>query len=370
MLAEIAAANASEWPRLLDALGTPLTIGPLTTFVHAGEAEAVQVRHFMARFPWLPPMQRVAPGLHQLTVRLPTGARVEYKLAVSHEGNTAEKLDAHNPHRATDPFGENSVAFAPGYLEPWWAAPPEGPRGAVRRGFVESKTFGARRSLHWYRPAGAIAGLPLLVVHDGRDFLQHAAIAEVLDNLIAAGIIPPLVAALIDPGERLVEYTGDARHGEYVLEVAAAAVRRHRVDPDPQNHVYLGASMGAVAALAAAWRTGSVGGLALMSGSFVTKLGGPMHRGDLFLPVIEFMKAFAADPGHPAARIYQACGTYEGLAPDNRAFTPILEATGADVLVEEVRDGHHWHNWRDRLAAALTYVLPSAAPGRPGTVSP
>ncbi len=132
--------------------------------------------------------------------------------------------------------------------------------------------------------------------------------------------------------------------------------------------MYLGASLGAVAALSAAWREGPVGGLALLSGSFVAALGGPMGRGDQFRPVVHFMERFAADPGRPAARIYQSCGSYEGLAPEHRRFEPVLRRTGAELLSEEVPDGHHWHNWRDRFAAALAHTLPSRNPTSLGTV--
>ena len=364
----LAATSAADRPGVLAERATPITYRDLTTFIHLGEADRVEVRHFMARFPAIAPMRSVAQGLHEVTVRLPPGARVEYKLAV-HDGNdSAEVLDPFNPHRATDPFGANSVAFAPGYDEPWWATRSDRPGGEWRRGFVESHAYGQRRFVHWYHPKEPARQLPLLVVHDGNDFVHHAGLIAVLDNHIAAGAIPPLVAALIDSGDRLTEYVDDARHARFVAETVDAAVRRHRAARDRSRHVYLGASLGGVAALAAAWRSAPVGGLVLLSGSFVTALGGPMERGPRFLPVIDFMERFTAAPGRPATRIYQACGEYEGLAPDNRQFTPILESTGADVVFEEVPDGHHWHNWRDRLATALTHTLPGGDPGAAGTV--
>jgi enterochelin esterase family protein len=306
--------------------------------------------------------------LHAVTVRLPDQSRVEYELAVTVGGHTSGHLDPFNPERASNPFGMNSVAFGPGYRTPWWAAPAEANGGELRRGFVDSKAFGQRRFVHWYHPHGTHRRIPLLLVHDGNDFVHHADLVHVLDNLIAAGLIPPVMVALIDSPDRLTEYTDDSRHAAFVGEVVAAAVRRHGASSDPSSHVYLGASLGGVAALAAAWRKGGVGGLVLLSGSFVTALGGPMERGERFLPVIDFMERFAADPGRPAARIYQACGDYEGLAPDNRAFTPILEATGASLRHELTPDGHHWHNWRDRLADALPHTLAAMGKGRPGTV--
>jgi enterochelin esterase family protein len=380
---ELAALPAPERLAVLAGQATPIAHGDLATFVHLGPADRVEVRHFMARFPAIAPMRRVVPGLHEVTVRLPDHARVEYKLAIHTGGRLDEFVDPHNPRRATDPFGANSVASGPGYTTPWWTQPTDAPGGEVRRGYVESDAYGQRRVVRWYRPGEADRPVPLLVVHDGGDFTHHAGIVTVLDNLIAAGAVPPLVAALIDSKDRLTEYVDDPRHARFVEEVSDAAVRRHGASPDPADHVYLGASLGAVAALATVWRGRTIGGLVLLSGSFVTALGGPMQRGPRFQPVIDFMERYAADPGRPADRIYQACGEYEGLAPDNRAFTPILESTGAAVVVEGVPDGHHWHNWRNRLGAALCHTVPhsdvtalaegihpGAAGTAPGTVRP
>ncbi len=367
-LADLAAADPESRARVLELSATPLVDGQMTTFVHVGEAEAVHVRHYMARFPAVPPMQRIAPGLHAVTVALPERSRIEYKLAATLATNTTEDVDPFNPEQATDPFGANSVTSGPGYVTPWWAAPAPARDGALRRGFVQARAFAQRRSVRWYQPPETGGRLPLLVVHDGGDFVQHGGIVGALDHLIGAEVIPPIVAALIDPGERLVEYADDPRHAGFIRDVVGAAIRRHCVDPDPNAHVYLGASLGGVAALSAAQRKGPVGGLVLLSGSFVTTLGGPMNRGEHFRPVVDFMRRFTARPGRPATRIYQSCGSYEGLAPEHRAFEPVLRQTGAALVSEEVRDGHHWHNWRDRLASALIHTLPSKSPVSPGTV--
>jgi len=37
---------------------------------------------------------------------------------------------------------------------------------------------------------------------------------------------------------------------------------------------------------------------------------------------------------------------------------PLLRHHGNEVRYEEVRDGHNWENWRDRLQSALTWLFP------------
>jgi enterochelin esterase family protein len=227
---------ALEPPPDLDAITTtPHLHGDRTTFVFRGNADRVGIRHFMARFPRFPVFDRIDRDLHVLTVELPLGARVEYLLEVTERAAERTVLDPLNPRTATNPFGRNSVAFGPGYAEPWWIRPWSGPKGVLRRGHVESGAFGERRSLQWYHPPALRGRLPLVVVHDGRDFVEHAALVTVLDNLIGASVIPPVVAAIIDPDERLIEYGADDRQAAFIREVVDLAVRRHRVDPDPER---------------------------------------------------------------------------------------------------------------------------------------
>jgi enterochelin esterase family protein len=53
---------------------------------------------------------------------------------------------------------------------------------------------------------------PLLVVHDGGDYIQYAAMKIVLDNLIHRLEIPDVIVAFTYPENRLVEYANDERH--------------------------------------------------------------------------------------------------------------------------------------------------------------
>ena len=121
----------------------------------------------------------------------------------------------------------------------------------------------------------------------------------------------------------------------------------------------MGASFGAVASLHAAWRyQGLFGRLLLQSGSFAFSDIGLHKRGPVFDPVAEFMNAFRRDPGEPSSRLYVACGIYESLIYENRSLIPLLQARGLRVRYEEVRDGHNWQNWRDRLHTGLTWLFP------------
>lgn len=338
---------------------TPLVDEGATIFVYSGRAVRVEVRDFMAYFPNIPPLEQVAPDLWAVTVRLPEGIRFEYKLAVATE--TSEDLigDPFNPHLASGSLGTNSVAFGPGYVEPPWAQATE--PVDLRRHTIASSAFGTDRDVLWYLPSNAEKRLPVVVVHDGGDFLAHASMAEVSAHLMRTEQVPPAAIAFVDAVDRFAEYTDDARHLAFLDEVLADGASRYGLEVAPSSRVYAGASLGAVAALASAWRGPAVGGLILFSGAFVRALGGPTARGEHYRPVVDFMERFLAAPGRPADRIYQSCGRYEGLIPENRSMSEELAGLGIDAVYHETADGHHFHNWRNTMKQALSHALGGTA---------
>ncbi len=345
-------------------VAVPRHHGRDTTFVYLGEATSVALKHWMDDFPPLPAFTRVAGSdVWYLTVQLPVGARIDYKLDVRHDGRRRLILDPLNPYRSHDPFGSNSVVAGPGYRRPEWSEPdPAVQPGEMTELAVASEALGGDRTVRLYRPAGYDAAHPhpLLLVHDGSEYLTYSMLGIVLDNLIHRGEVAPLLVGLVDPVERNREYTGDDRHAAFLAEEVLTAVAAvAAVSPDPRDRGVMGASLGGVASLHAAWRyPGTWEKLICHSGSFVTALGGRFRRGRTFQPVVSFLGWFLADPGRLPAAAYLSCGRYDGLAADNRRMAATLSSLGVDVTYDEVLDGHSWENWRDRLRASLTCMFP------------
>ena len=332
-------------------------------FLWRGEADAVFLRMFISGLPAAQPLQRIADSdLWILRLALPEHSRFEYKFEVR-RGDAAEWLtDPLNPLLATDPFGANSVCQGWGYLPPEWTLPDAGARaGGIDELKVASRQLGAR-TVRFYLPARfrRTRRYPLLVLHDGEDYLRYAQLQTVLDNLIHRLEIPPLVVALTQSPDRLREYVGYDPHADFLAnELIPAIAARVPLDPEPAARCLMGASLGAVAALHAAWRhPASFGRLLLQSGSFAFTDIGENRRGPVFDPVVNFMNAFRARPGRPAERLYLSCGIYESLIYENRSLVPLLQQQRMQVRYEEARDGHNWQNWRDRLRAGLTFLFP------------
>nr|WP_255216715.1 alpha/beta hydrolase-fold protein [Pseudenhygromyxa sp. WMMC2535] len=228
---------------------------------------------------------------------------------------------------------------------------------------MHSEAFGAPRSGQLYLPPRfrRTRQYPLLVVHDGSDYLNYAGMKTVLDNLIERLEIPELIAVFVDSPDRLVDYANDPRHARFITEeLAARVVARLPVSDRPRARCLMGASFGGVAALSTAVRyPGFWGRLLLQSGSFAfTDIGHQNHRGPVFNPVVRFMNAFREAPKAVSERVFVSCGVYESLIYENRSLVPLLDETGMQVRFVEARDGHNWENWRDRSREGLSWLFP------------
>jgi enterochelin esterase family protein len=348
---------------LLASTHFPHVQGRTVTFLFRGDAHEVSLHHWIHGLPGHLPFRRLGGGLWVLQIDLPPGSRMEYKIGLSLGGRGMLVRDPLNEHTARDPFGANSVVYGEGYeLPDWVVEDPEARKGSLEEFTMQSRVFEDERTMQVYLPARfrSTRRYPLLVVHDGRDYLGFAALQNVLDNLIHRLELPPLVAVLIQSGDRLREYAADDRHAEFLVgELVPQLEERYPLVRQPAARGVMGASFGAVAALHAAWRNpGFFGKLLLQSGSFVFTEIGEHDKGPLFDPVVAFVNEFRKAPGRPAEQVYLSCGVYEGLIYYNRSLVPLLQETGMQVRFREANDGHNWENWRDRLREGLSWLFP------------
>ena len=355
---------ASDVDAFLAAHRFPLVEGATSTFVWRGEAEAVHLVHMIFGLPTQQPFLRLeGTELWYLTVELPARSRVEYKIQVVRGGNSALIEDPLNPLKTRDPFGANSVVQGDGYTTPEWVAhDPEARPGTLEELVVPSEGLGRDARVTLYLPARfrRTRRYPLLLVHDGGDFLAYGGMKTVLDNLVHRLDVAEMLVAFLHPGERLVEYADHPGHARFLAEELTPRLERDwPVEADPAARGIMGSSFGAVAALATAARhPGRFGRLMLLSGSFAFTDIGPSRRGPAFEPVVSFVNAFRQRPTRVSDRLFLSCGTYESLIYENRSMVPLFQSTGMEVRYVEARDGHNWENWRDRLREGLSWLFP------------
>ena len=342
----------------------PKINGSSVLFAWRGAADEVHLVHWIHGLSSGTPFVRIqGSDVWLLEMELPEGSRVEYKLEIVDGRGRRLIQDPRNRFLATDPFGSNSVVHASGYVEPDWSHfDSEARPGALVDHVLKSHALESLRTFQLYLPARyrPRRRYPLLVVHDGPDYVRFANFKVVLDNLIHRLEIPPLIVALIPAQDRMREYMDDERHGRFLVEELIPAIeQRWSTIGRPSARGLMGASLGAVASLAAAWRhPGYFGSLLLQSGSFVFADIGDHGRGPVFDPVARFVSQFRREPGLPAENVFLSCGQYESLIYFNRSLLPVLQKTGARVRMTEARDGHNWENWRDRLREGLSFLFP------------
>ena len=342
----------------------PLVSGNDITFIYRGEAEEVLLRSWISGLNTAQSLERLSKtDFWSLTIELPAGSRIEYKLEVVANGQRNLILDPLNEVTARDPFGANSVCQGEGYTRPTWTLPDaEAPHGSYHTVDIDSQAFGESRKVEIYLPARFRKNrrYPLLIVQDGLDYLQFAALGTVLDNLIHNLEIPQMIVALTQSPNRLVEYGADDRHAKFIVEEMLPSLNEtFPLIDEPSARGIMGASFGAVATLHTAWRfQGVFGSLLLQSGSFAFSDLGQHQRGPVFDPVALFMNNFRETPGKPAEKMYLSCGIYESLIYENRSLVPLLQMQKIDVRFEEARDAHNWENWRDRLQNGLSWLFP------------
>jgi gluconolactonase len=146
------------------------------------------------------------------------------------------------------------------------------PHGTVEKAVLPPGQFfpGTPHGYAVYTPANAgTRPLPYVVFLDGSSYLGDGLRAPVvLDNLIAAKAIPPMIGIFVDPGvlpairpdaqnryERVFEYDSlSNRYSQFLLtELLPAVAKKHALSTDPNEHAIAGTSTGAVGAFVAAW---------------------------------------------------------------------------------------------------------------------
>lgn len=343
----------------------PLVEGSKCTFLFRGEVDEAWVKHRIVNQLQRVPMKRI-PGssLWWVVIELPEGSRVEYQLETRVGDHHSDFNDPLNPTVAHSPVGSSSVAHAAGYKAPEWAQhDPQCRPGELHTIEFHSKALRRNIKARVYLPSRyrATSAYPLLVVHDGDDYINYAAMQTVLDNLIHRLDMAETVVVFTNSTDRIREYPNYAAHARHITkELIPYVSERVSLIDRADSRALMGASFGGVASFSVAFRNPEMfGSLILQSGSFVfTDIGNDHDGGAAFDPVVKFMNRYREKPVKVAEKIFMSCGVYEPLIVPNRSMVPVFEAAGMTVRYVEARDGHSWENWRDRLQDALSWVYP------------
>jgi enterochelin esterase-like enzyme len=276
------------------------------------------------------------------------------------------------PKDEDDPEDEASamslVEMPGAYREPFNKRDERAPAGRLEKHQLASRILGNRRRVWVYTPPGYsnAKAYTAIVLFDGWDYLNLIPTPTILDNLEAAGKIPPVVAVFVaNPVEedvRAKELTCNPKFADFVARELMPWVRsRYRVSNNPRRVTVGGISFGGLAAACVALKRPDIFGNVLsQSGSYWWGPEGYAEVGEWLT------HQFVVERKLPL-RFYLEVGKLE-VFPSTRAGVPInLHATrhlrdvlrlkGNEVFYSEFDGAHEYINWRESLAGALQKLL-------------
>jgi enterochelin esterase family protein len=294
----------------------------------------------------------------------PHADRLEYLLELTRRGGAREiGSDPANPLRAPGPFGDKSVVEFPGYEAPEWVADEDAAQGRLRELPLESVRLRTIvPSLLWSAvDTDPDDPLPLLVVHDGPEYAEYAALTRFLDAMSWEERIPPLRAALVQPVDRNETYSASALYAGALVRELLPQIARHA----PHGlRIGMGASLGALAMLHAHRRhPRAFDGLLLQSGSFFRQRW-DKYEADFprYRRITRFVGTVlnAASWPNPIP-VAITCGTGEENRANNEAVADALVRQGYPAWLALIRDAHTWTCWRDAFDPHLPALIEAAA---------
>ncbi len=347
----------ARWPQ------TPLTEKNQAHFLYRGAATRVHIAGDMNN--WSADALSMSPAgattLWYVTQALENDARLDYKFVLN---GSSWILDPRNPFTCAGGFGANSELRMPAYVPP----PEVAYDPAIAHGVLFDTTFasaimGYSRRLRVYTPPGyekEHRHYPLLLVHDGLDYLNLGQMQLVLDNLIAQKKITPLIAAFLPAVRREEEYAGYLQDsfGRFISrELLPFLDTRFRTLTDARLRATMGASNG--------------GNISVYLGyAFPDQFGNVIAQSSYVQPGLQ--QAFQTQ-AKKELRFYLDIGTYDIplLIPMVRNLKETLQSKGYRYLYGEYHEGHSWGNWKAHIDDALIFIFSgdetgvAKAPARP-----
>jgi enterochelin esterase family protein len=282
--------------------------------------------------------------------RFEPDARIDYKFVIN---GVHWMLDPLNPRRIEGGYGENSELRMPKYV-----SPPEIEyddcihHGSISEIDFKSEVFGNSRKVLVYTPYDYNRSdefYPVVIFHDGLEFLSLGRVKNILDYLIARGKIVPLVGVFVPPIDRNAEYAGAQMNSFYTMiveELLPYIDKNYRTKKQPQDRASIGASSGGNASLWLGLQyPETFGNIAALSSNVVsTVMGGYENSPRLNI------------------KFYLDIGTYdmEQLIPLVHNFVALICAKGYNYMYKKYNEGHSWGNWRAHLGKVLEFFFPGA----------
>lgn len=232
-----------------------------------------------------------------------------------------------------------------------------------------------------YVPKEPLSGRPQLLVFilhgiggDENEWLRFGTPERILDDLVSAGMLPPLAAVFPNgracvrdaaPDNPFEPYAieGFGRFGDELLnDLAPLAHRTFGIDPLPCNRILCGLSMGG----------GQTLNIGLSNPHFFSRIAAfsPAPNTDIAQSLAIGKSKLSADDcasqgspqsrSHGWPRIWLCCGLADDLLHVSRNVELALKEACVPARTEYIEGGHDWNVWKYGLRSSLEYFCKDA----------
>ena len=277
-------------------------------------------------------------------------ARLDYKYYLN--GNEWI-LDPLNPNLVPGGYGPNSELAMPDYVQPPEVEYyPNIPHGTIDPFEFTSTILGNTRTIKIYIPfnyeSQSTDHFPVLLLHDGLDYLNIATANNILDYLIALSKIDPIICVFVPPVDRDNEYALNLtqQFESFIIDELMPHIdSTYRTMTDPHKRAMGGLSYGGLITTQICYNHSEEFGLcAPYSPSYWAKN----------------MEVFNLVLNGPQKDIkwYLDWGTYEWTILVNAVpMRDGLINIGYDLAWNEWHEAHSWGSWRAHLDNALEFFF-------------
>lgn len=327
------------------------------------------------------------------TYRVRSDARFTYRFSIndslipSEEEKTPATREAKfqpdplNRRHVSGPTSDSLVELPDAPLQYWILPRDEAPKGQLTKVAFFSKILGNERSLTIYTPPAydrLTRPYHLLILMDAEAYTSQIPAPVILDNLLNAEKIPPVVAVLVgnvaagQPAARTAELSCHKPFARFLVEELLPWIHaRYSISSLPAETMIGGASRGGLAAICAALEyPEQFGNVSAQSGFFVFKdrnwfknaspASAPDAESQEEMAWEQYgivMQRVAAAAKLPL-RLYLDVGKFENnFHPSpliaNRHLRDVLIAKGYTVKYQEFAGHHSAVNWRGTFPDAL-----------------
>lgn len=334
-------------------------------FLYRGDAQDVVLAGSMFDRHRQEPLNHLSgTDLFYTTLELPAGGRWEYRYQVDFEEWV---VDPKNPHRVPTlgGRGEYSELVSEAYEGLTEVDAAAEAAGRMETFSLASKHLeGDDKEIQVWLPPGYEEGAadgepryPLLVVHDGKAWLEQGELQKTLDAVMGSRVEPTVVAFV--PANRYwwLEAGGSSTESYARMvgeELIPELERRYRLRKDPAARAQLGLRYYGLSAAFITLRYPEVFGQAALQSP------------SLSLGARETLEKMIREGDAGAVRFYLDWNRYEDVTVDRgldtgkdaRELNQLLLDEGYSVRGGERLDSHGWGAWRRRVARVLAELFP------------